>query len=718
MLDLMIISNGILKSVGRRLVCLLVLIFLMLSLGSCVYYNTFYNARTSFQAAESQRKNSKSRIPSINSNQYRKAIEKSLKVVENHPNSKWYDDALYVLGVSYFWLEEYAKADRRFREIIANYPESKYARESELYLAKAKLAQRYVEEAMETFETIFASDYGKDYRVEAAMTLGEYHFENLNYDEANRYFRPVRDSLGSQIQKRHAQAFIADGYFTTFKFSEALGAYLQVLGMDPDKDEKYHALYQAAICSYRLQQIDKGMDYLQTLIDDDLYFDSVAALRLTLARGYDYEGDLIMSINLYEEVGQDERNRAAAAEAYYNLGLIYQYEYDSLAGAKAYYDKAKDLNRQSEIGHEALQRSSDIGKLEDYARDISIDSTTTQEAIDEAAHVQYLLAELYWEKLNKPDTAILEMRYIVDSFPTAFLAPKAMIALAHMVGEHEDDSLARDSILHQVLTIYTKSDYVVEALEYLGLKDTPADTGYAGVYLTKAEYFTVDDLLVDSALYYYQYIIDNFPDSRYNLRARFAHIWVRETYASPGDSSLILAYTELVDSFPGNTWASEANRRIMLAKSGGKRPEGEDEYVDDSALVEDAYYDDPQASGFDEDTTTYLTAQEREFIGPDGETIPLLEAKIQPIRTEIAFLYPTEAYLLAWEGSISFHILLDFSGEVQEARIVIGSPSPDINVRATETVMSMTFDPTQLREEQQSTWLVFRYLIRKPEELR
>jgi len=713
-------ENSILNLTRRRSICLLTMVFLMFSLGSCVYYNTFYNARTSFKDAENQRKKSKGRVPSINTNHYRNAIEKSLKVVENHPNSKWYDDALFVLGVSYFWLEEYPKADRRFREILANYPECKYVRESELYLAKAKLAQRYIEEAMETFETIFTSDYSQDYRVEAAVTLGEYYFENQDYDEANRYFLPVRDSLGSQTQKRLAQTYIADGHFAKFKFTEALGAYLQVLGMDPDKNEKYHALYQAAICSYRLQQIDKGMDYLQTLLDDDLYFDSVGVLRLTLARGYDYEDDLIMAINLYEEVGLDTRNRAAAALAYYNLGLIYQYEYDSLAQAKTNYDKVTSLSPTPDIRRESLQRSSDIGKLEEYARDILIDSTTTQDAIDEAAHTQYLLAELYWEKLNKPDTAILEMTYIVDSFPTAFIAPRAMIALAHMVGEYESDDRARDSILHQVLTLYPKSDYVIEAIEFLGLKDTPADTGYAWPYLEKAEYFTVDDLQVDSALYYYQYIIDNFPDSRYNLQARFAHIWVRETYAAPGDSSLILAYTELVDSFPNSNWGSEAKRRISTARSGGKRPEEEEQeqYVDDGGSTTDPYGGSSDAAGLDEDTTTYMTAQEREFIGPDGETIPLLESNIQPLRTEIEFLYPTEAYLLAWEGNISFHILLDFAGEVQDARIVIGSPSPELNANAMETVLSMTFDPTQLREEQQSTWLVYRYLVRKPQELR
>ncbi|MBD3332047.1 hypothetical protein GF356_04295, partial [candidate division GN15 bacterium] len=88
------------------------LIACSLLVSGCVYYNTFYNARTAFDEAEDLRKDSPPDQPRIDQNNYRRAIEKSQKVVENHPNSKWYDDAVWIIGVSYFHLEEYSKAER------------------------------------------------------------------------------------------------------------------------------------------------------------------------------------------------------------------------------------------------------------------------------------------------------------------------------------------------------------------------------------------------------------------------------------------------------------------------------------------------------------------------------------------------------------------------------------------------------------------------------
>ena len=60
---------------------------LILSLG-CVYFNTFYNGRKAFNQAESARKASLSKGREvIQSTRYQIAVDKSLKVIENHPNS-------------------------------------------------------------------------------------------------------------------------------------------------------------------------------------------------------------------------------------------------------------------------------------------------------------------------------------------------------------------------------------------------------------------------------------------------------------------------------------------------------------------------------------------------------------------------------------------------------------------------------------------------------
>ena len=223
-----------------KTVAAIVLALLTLSCGS-VYYNTFFNAKKSFEKAEKARKESKT--GRVDAGSYRIAIEKSLKVVESHPNSKYYDDALFVLGVSYFHIDQFSKAERRFREILANYEESEYINESTIYLAKAKLELGDVEDAMEAFVLIFSADLANEQKADAAMALGKYYSEAKQFDLAETYLQAVRDSLGDDIKKRMAQMLIAEGRFTSFRFDEALGSYLQILGMEPDRDEKYQALY-------------------------------------------------------------------------------------------------------------------------------------------------------------------------------------------------------------------------------------------------------------------------------------------------------------------------------------------------------------------------------------------------------------------------------------------------------------------------------------------
>ncbi|MFQ5453606.1 MAG: tetratricopeptide repeat protein, partial [Candidatus Zixiibacteriota bacterium] len=540
---------------------LIILLVIFFSSG-CVYYNTFYNARKAFNEAEKSRKKSIYKGGRINQAKYKLAIEKSLKVVEDSPNSKWYDDALYVLAVSYFYTKKYYQAERRFREIIANYGDSKYARETQIYLAKTKLELHEETDAMELFEIIFNSDYNRDFKAEAAMALGNFYYKEKNYQDAQKYFLAVRDSLGSKEEEKISQKFIADSYYNTFRFNEALGAYLQLLGMEPDKSEKYYIYYQAASCSFKLMKITDGMDYLQNLIDDEIYFDSLGVLKLLQAEGFEYDNDIEQAETVYREIAEQEDNRKVSGEANYRLGLIYQFDYDSLNEAKSFYDKTVELSRSSEYGRDAIQRSSDIGKLETFARTLLIDSSTTQDMIDEAAFAQYQLAELYWFKLNKPDTAILEMQYLIDSFPTSFDAPKAMIAISQMYREYKKDTVTADSILQKMLTEYPHSDFVPDALAALNLLETAADTGYANFYLNKAEYFLVDEENIDSARTYYQYLVDNFPDSKYYLQARFSLIWLMETYYNPGDSTVVFAYNDFIDSFPNTYWSQQAAKKV------------------------------------------------------------------------------------------------------------------------------------------------------------
>ena len=269
--------------------------------------------------------------------------------------------------------------------------------------------------------------------------------------------------------------------------------------------------------------------------------------------------------------------------------------------------------------------------------------------------------------------------------------------------------------LANIPKIYPHSDYVPEALDALGLLGTSADTGYAKLYLDQAENFLDDSTTIDSARYYYQYIVDNFPRSKFHAQARFGLIWLTETYSSPGDSSVYYAYADFIDSFPSSTWADEAQKIIGQENVLDKKEK--EEVADELSIWDERDDDFPGAFGDeDEDTTTAIDPLESVYVGPSGERISNIT--IEPVEIREEFEYPVEAYRVGWEGDLYFQIFLDFSGEVQDYILKIRSESEDINREASEAVASMVFDPLRVPQEQQEVWMVYRFEVRKPKHTR
>ena len=697
----------------RNFTTAIVIIIIFSFIPGCVYYNTFYNAEKAFNRAEKGRKSSNKNVRGLGGD-YKIAIEKSLKVIDNYPNTKWYDDALYILGISYFYTGQYLKAERRLRELLVNYPESKYIDESNLYLAKSKLLDNEIEDAIVLFEDIFKKDYDKEFKAEAAMAIGEYHFSNKNYKKAKQYFLEIRDSLGTDKEALKVQIYIADGNYNQFKFSDALGAYLQILGMNPDKLQKYHALFRAADCSYKLQRINDGMDYINTLMEEEIYFDSLSVLKLKVAEGYELDEDVQAAEEIYKDIINEEVDKRSSAKASYRLGLIYQFDYDDLVKAKEYYDNVGQISRGAEDAKDALQRSSDIGKLEIFGKTIEIDSTTTQSEIDAAALTQYYLSELYWFKLNKPDTAILEMQYLIDSFPTAYDAPRAMIALSQMYRDYKQDTVIADSILEEALVKYPNSDFTPDVLEILGLLGTVSDSGYALLNIHKAEKF-IEQEEIDSARYYYQYVVDNYEESNFYLQARFALIWLTETFESPGDSSVYFAYTEFLDSFPNNDWAREARKKTSASSHVSSRQNVQDTIQENEGEPwgDQFKLDSKEKEKSDE----YIDPMAGIYISIDGDSILNVDKDVKPSRFTEEFEFPVEAYTVDWrQYDFYFQIKLDFSGEVEDYRLMNPTPIEELNIRIERYIAGAEFEVSTMPLEQQGKWQVYKYRFTKPRE--
>lgn len=99
-----------------------------------------YNAKNYFREG---RKEVRHDTLVTDSRNFDKAIEKSTAIIVKYPNTRWVDDALFMMGASYYYKGDYLRSLDRLEFLVQNYPGSGYEYEAEylIGLANYKLSR-------------------------------------------------------------------------------------------------------------------------------------------------------------------------------------------------------------------------------------------------------------------------------------------------------------------------------------------------------------------------------------------------------------------------------------------------------------------------------------------------------------------------------------------------------------------------------------------------
>src|SRR4030067_1795664 len=154
------------------------------------YYNTFYLAEKTFQMAEDNRLKSKSEKanPTV-LKLYEEAIAKASKLLTFYPKSKYVDDALLIIGKSYYYMGEYSKAERKFQEIATGFPKGGLVSEANYFLGASYFKLNLLSDAAVVWQTILQDEKQKKFHKDALFSLANLRYESKEYDEAVKMFR-------------------------------------------------------------------------------------------------------------------------------------------------------------------------------------------------------------------------------------------------------------------------------------------------------------------------------------------------------------------------------------------------------------------------------------------------------------------------------------------------------------------------------------------------
>ncbi|HLG94131.1 MAG TPA: tetratricopeptide repeat protein, partial [candidate division Zixibacteria bacterium] len=439
----------------------------------CVYFNTFYLAKKSYSKAEkTQKKSGRETADGAAAADYQTAIKWASKVLTFHPKSGWVDDALFLIGRSYYNMGEHFKAQGKFEELLAGFPNSKFVPEAKVYLVRSILKSGRPEAARDLANRSIDEVKSKEIKGELALVSAECYFALGDYPSAASAYEKVLTYPIKKESKAYLYSRLGGAFFQQERYMEAYGAYSKVPGNSPSAELAYNSALAAADCAYKIGRTGEAITLINKLSKDPRYHSNLGDLKLKIAQGYVVLDSVSEALEILRGMTDYFKGQRVSAQAYLEMGKIHQEKLGDLRKAKENYEQVSKESPTPNILQEALARSQEISRFESFQKELalipdsSFDSVKPDSAkryaslsdsakpvsgsaaLDSAklATSWYLLAEVYRLSLNKPDSALWAYRAVFEKFPQTSTAPKALLAYGFLKQEDFDDSASAHSM--------------------------------------------------------------------------------------------------------------------------------------------------------------------------------------------------------------------------------------------------------------------------------
>lgn len=325
------------------------------------YYNTFYNARTAFEKGLESVNNSdvtveRTRYVSIFSTpesqssgeSFEKAIQKSADLLREHPNSKWVDDALIIIGRSYYYQQNYVGAVQKFREVIAL--DAEREGEARFRLAQTLVAAQRYDDATEALTGALNADenYGT-WTARMYLLRGELLVRQEQWESAET---ALEEGLEGDLPDDAAArgAFLLGQVRETLEnYQGARTAYRRV----PQYNPRYAIEFAARLNAIEMEGVhgspEKALDQLDELRRGDDTQAMRSEMTVVRARLYEAQGHpekardaLLERLREGRDGGAQGRSRSTAGRGllHYELGTLYRDAYENYTRAAAHFDTA------------------------------------------------------------------------------------------------------------------------------------------------------------------------------------------------------------------------------------------------------------------------------------------------------------------------------------------------------------------------------------------
>ena len=544
-----------------KLIIMIKPITILMVISGCAYFNTFYNAKQLYDEANKLRLEKDGEVIPITAvDKYGKVIQKCKIVLNDFPESRFRIDAVLLMSKSRYYRKNYDLALLDLGQVIKE-GKSDQIEEALYWKALCKWKKGNIQTGMEELNILLETTKEENIKAKCHLSLAEIANE-LNSQEGLVHLREAAKLTQNRGEKGMIYGRLAEMAFRKKDYDLAEEGYLNVIAHSLSKENIEHAHLQI-LKIFRVQNryLSASRKIKGMLIDSK--FERIAgSLELELVQLYKAQGETSEIETRLESIVDEYQRTSVSAEAYYQLGQIYTSEKWDLAKAKGYFDAvqkeysksflvplAKSKSNAIEVFQDAekeLKTHQTINVSEDLQNINNNDSTFLNVSLvspkRSIPELYYQLADLEAFSFQRYDKSIDYLKKIISEYSDSPFKPKAMFVLA-FVYETIDDTISAKNTRQDILTYFPSSEYAsyfdknimveekiqvelfrnaekeiplninkaIESFKEALYIDTNNDLAISAAY--SIGYYYDQEAVIDSALYYYNWIKENYPNS-------------------------------------------------------------------------------------------------------------------------------------------------------------------------------------------------------------
>ncbi len=555
----------LLKTLQNISITLIIGFFILFS-HRCAYFNTFYNAEQYFKEGKKELESAEDGKISIGiRKKFNSAIEKANKVIANYPDSRWTDDASYIIAMSNYYKMDFSAAKRNFEEYFANYPASELRPQAEIWYGRClwKLGEK--ELALHQLNRSVRRVKNPEMKAEIFFAIAELYQSSNTLDSALQYYGKTTKTGRDLPIAAQAQFNIAEINLLRNQIDLAIDNLKNVSKYSPTDELKDRMQILLARIYRESGKFDEARELINTKLNNISNENIWGDLEYQLGLLYIAEDDFEAASLRFSQITEKYSGKPVSAEAYYQVGILNMVHFHDYDKAQKQFSQVKREDKNSRYAFDAQNKASEIKRFfniqkqlkkaweivepfdrslrgivdstqitieddarpEDLKKAIELHEEERRKNIDTSAVYNdyykslYEIAELYYFNFEQVDSAVTYFHKINRSKYFNMFRDKTLYALYYMFDD-EGDSIKSGAYLDTLRLLYPDSPY----LAFIEKRETviPSEEIMARQLFWDGE--KLFEVNVDSSIAVFNSIYTQYPTTYYAEKSVLSIAWI------------------------------------------------------------------------------------------------------------------------------------------------------------------------------------------------